>query len=324
MKTNKEKIALVTGANSGIGYETVRQLSKRNYGTIILACRSIAKAQNTKEKLLTEGYHSSYELLAVDVSERYSTEAALSDLIKLGQPIDLLILNACMNPGSYLENQNGMELTVASSLLGHHILTQGLLRNQLLTDDAKILISGSEAARGDVPMMGLPNLEEEKNQSEVTIKEVLKAHIFNKGEKSYNPFKTYAFSKVLVTLWAKSLARELPSGMIVNTISPGGTPDTNLVRDQAWFMKKLMMPMMSVVGVKLGVMGTLAQAADRYLAIEGFDSSTSGDFWVSKKGKMTGPLTIFNSDMIDNKDYQDTVWEIMEEVTKNEAHYEEV
>ena len=46
-------------------------------------------------------------------------------------------------------------ITAATSLIGHHVLTMGLLGEGLLAPDAHIIIAGSEAARGDVPMMGL-------------------------------------------------------------------------------------------------------------------------------------------------------------------------
>jgi NAD(P)-dependent dehydrogenase (short-subunit alcohol dehydrogenase family) len=53
---NNEKTALVTGANSGIGFETVQQLAKAGYGNIILATRTLEKADDTAKLLREKGF----------------------------------------------------------------------------------------------------------------------------------------------------------------------------------------------------------------------------------------------------------------------------
>jgi NAD(P)-dependent dehydrogenase (short-subunit alcohol dehydrogenase family) len=153
--SNNKKTALITGANSGIGLETVRQLSHLGYKKIILACRTIEKGEQTIKKLLDEGYEAMYSVVTVNLANKDSSYKALKELIIRNHKIDLLILNACVSPGGLEKNNDGMELTFASALLGHHILAMGLLKANLLSTNAKIVTAGSEAARGDVPMMWL-------------------------------------------------------------------------------------------------------------------------------------------------------------------------
>ena len=81
------------------------------------------------------------------------------------------------------------------------------------------------------------------------------------------------------------------------------------------FLIKIMMPMMEKIGPMFGMSGTLSDAAHRYLKILDFDETTNGRFWVSKKGKMAGPLVLFSSSYIDNIDFQNAVWEIVDGIS---------
>jgi NAD(P)-dependent dehydrogenase (short-subunit alcohol dehydrogenase family) len=81
---NKAKTALVTGANSGIGFETVQQLAKLGYGNIILATRTLEKADNTAKLLRDEGYGDVFSSLAIDTSDVGSARLAADKLIEDG------------------------------------------------------------------------------------------------------------------------------------------------------------------------------------------------------------------------------------------------
>jgi hypothetical protein len=75
----------------------------------------------------------------------------LAELVKRSPPIDFLLLNAGMIPGKErVLTAAGVEATQAP-LIGHHQLTAGLLGARLPSPDARIVITGSEAARGDFP-----------------------------------------------------------------------------------------------------------------------------------------------------------------------------
>ena len=157
---NKSKTALVKGANSGIGFEAASQLAEDGYGRVILACRTIEKADVAKEQLIQRTGKHVFEGLAVDVSEGKAAHAAVDKLVEQDVQVDVLILNAGMSTGTKpVHNSDGVELTFASTLIGHHTMTMRLLAEQRLSKNARIVIAGSEGARGNVPSMNIPDFQ---------------------------------------------------------------------------------------------------------------------------------------------------------------------
>ena len=119
------RVALVTGANSGLGLETARALSAHG-ATVILACRSPRKGENARLQLMAEGLTrlDLLELNLADLTDVARAAAVVSD--RYGQ-LDLLINNAgVMAPPRQLTPQ-GHELQFGVNHLGHMALTQALL-----------------------------------------------------------------------------------------------------------------------------------------------------------------------------------------------------
>jgi NAD(P)-dependent dehydrogenase (short-subunit alcohol dehydrogenase family) len=144
-------IALVTGASSGVGFETAYQLAATGYAKVILGCRTLEKAAAARERLLARGAADVFDVLEIDVSEVQSSRRASDELLRQGHALSLLILNAGTAGGStVIRNSAGIDVTFASTLIGHHTLTLGLLNGGGITDHGRIIIAGSEAARGDV------------------------------------------------------------------------------------------------------------------------------------------------------------------------------
>src|SRR5271156_4348932 len=144
--------ALVTGATSGLGYAAARTLAGEGWREIIVTGRSLNRVQETAAQLAAEAKRQVFPPRELNLDPPSSVQSALAALVKRGQPIDFLLLNAGMVPG------NKRVLTVAgieeaqAPLIGHHQLTIGLLRANLLSPNARIGIAGAEPARGGVPM----------------------------------------------------------------------------------------------------------------------------------------------------------------------------
>ena len=153
----KSNTALVTGANSGLGFEASGQLAEAGYGRVILACRTLAKAEAAKQALTERVGSNPFETLEVDVSSVASAQAASDELVRRGHPIDVLLLNAGMVSGEAMNKSvDGFEVSFASSIIGHHVMTIRLLDAGMLPEGARVVIAGSEAARNDLPsMMGM-------------------------------------------------------------------------------------------------------------------------------------------------------------------------
>ena len=122
---------------------------------IIVTGRSLARVQETAAQLAAETKRQVFTPLELDLDTPSSVQSALAELVKRGRPIDFLLLNAGMVPGKErVLTAAGVEASQAP-LIGHHQLTVGLLRANLLSPNARIVIAGAEPARGGVPHVQL-------------------------------------------------------------------------------------------------------------------------------------------------------------------------
>ncbi len=287
-----QKTALVTGANSGIGLDTVEQLAKLGYEKIIIGARTLEKAAHTTKLLQEKGYGDIFASLAMDTSDVDSAKRAAEQIKRSGFRIDLLILNAGSVTAGLEKNKDGVDLTFASTLVGHHVLTMLLLENRILSDQSNIVIAGSEAARGDVPGMSLPDLDQiskevYQNNMQATLEAFAKG--YSVGE--YNVMKAYSVAKLYVAWWASMLNEKLPEGIRVFAISPGSVPSTNFARHQSFLMRNVLLPLMSTVGRFMSAAGPVSSASERYISSVKMPDENSGKFYASPAGKMIGTLT---------------------------------
>src|SRR5579862_2574145 len=135
------RFALVTGTTSGLGHAAARLLAIEGYRQVIVTGRSVARVHETAAQLAAETKLQVFTPLQLDLDTPSSVEAALAELVRRGQPIDLLLLNAGMVPGKKrVITAAGVEASQAP-LIGHHQLAVGLLRANLLSSDARIVIA---------------------------------------------------------------------------------------------------------------------------------------------------------------------------------------
>ncbi len=308
--------ALVTGANSGIGYETAFQLESAGYKKVILGCRTIEKGESARKNLIERGSKDVFETIAIDVSEVESSLAAGKELISRGYRIDLLILNAGMSSGSTItKNSNGVDMTFASTLIGHHTLTMHLLNNGGINENGKILIAGSEAARGDVPGISLPNMDEVvKTDFKGSLHDALKAYAEATYPTKYVPMNSYALAKLYVAWWASSLSKNLTNGITINAVSPGAVSSTSFGRDMPWFMQKIMMPIMKTIGPMMGMDGPVSSAGERYLDVSHYGAEASGKFFGSPPKKLVGKLEEQRTSLILDEKKQDEGYKLIVEL----------
>ena len=154
----EHSIALITGTTSGLGYAAARTLAGEGWREIIVTGRSLARAQETAAQLAAETKTQVFTPLELDLDTPSSVQSALAELVKRGRPIDFLLLNAGLVPfKERVLTAAGIEASQAP-LIGHHQLTVGLLRANLLSPDARIVIAGAEPARGGVPMFSFTDV----------------------------------------------------------------------------------------------------------------------------------------------------------------------
>ena len=313
MDQGNTRTALVTGASSGLGFEASVQLAEAGYRRVIVTARTAEKAASTQKRLEERTGKNVFETLILDNDRLDTVEAAASGL-EGSDPIDTLILNAGIAPPRELQmTVDGFDAVVSSSLIGHHLFTMRLLEDDLLTADASIVIAGSEAARGDVPMFKPIDFDQFAEKHFDGDREAAIASYFRMEPPSeYKSGDVYATAKQFSVWWANELASRLPNGMTVNTVSPGSTPGTDVMRDIPFMMRYVMVPIFKVIP---GMSHSIQDGAGRYLEIAHRDDGVTGAFFASAPKKMTGPLTEIELDHFDRPESQSALWTVLAEVT---------
>src|SRR5579863_9943226 len=218
----KDKIVVITGANSGLGLETARQLAARG-AQIILVCRDPVRGATAQRVVAGVSTANAPILRVADVSSQASLRALAEDLRKSVPHIDILINNAGgMFPRREL-TVDGIERTLATNYLAPFLLTQLLLPSLFAAPAARI-VNIASALHG-VPTDVLDNLQ---------------------GELKYSFMSAYRVSKFAVISFTYELARRLNgTHTTVNCVEPGPTKTgfgdrmTGLPRLFALTMKRL-------------------------------------------------------------------------------------
>jgi NAD(P)-dependent dehydrogenase (short-subunit alcohol dehydrogenase family) len=199
------KTALVTGCNSGIGYETMRVLALRGahvYGT----GRTVEKAREACARVVGRTTP-----LMLELSDFDSIVSAAEQFKAAGTPLDILICNAGIMELPELEQVEGIEKQFYVNHLGHFVLVNNLLAQIIAAPQGRVVSVSSGRATGAVPPEGIQfdNLS---------------------GEKGYDPELAYGQSKLANVLFTLELARRLENtAATANALRPGVIP-TNLGR----------------------------------------------------------------------------------------------
>jgi NAD(P)-dependent dehydrogenase (short-subunit alcohol dehydrogenase family) len=309
----ENKIALVTGATSGLGHAAARLLAGEGYREIIVTGRSLTGARQAAAQLAAENKRAIFTPLALDLDKPSSVQSAVAELVKRGQPIDFLLLNAGLVPFKKRAlTATGVESSQAP-LIGHHQLTVGLLHANLLSPNARIVIAGAEPARGGVPMFkytDLPAFAASRYQGDRTA--AVEALIRNGPNVKYVPNNAYADAKLIIAWWTAALARRLPSGMAVYAVSPGGATGTNVVRSAGFALRYLMIPIVNLIP---GMNQTPETAAGRYIQASKFGTDVSGQFFASAKGKFSGPMEVQRQPHLHDRASQEAAWQAVVKVS---------
>lgn len=202
---------LVTGANSGLGLETVRVLARA--GATVWGTGRTAE----KVKAAWTGMQGELHPLECELAEPGSVRACVSALQQTGRRFDALICNAGVMALPRLELACGYEKQFFTNHIGHFLLVTGL--SDVLTDAGRVVLLSSEAHRMAPPGgIQFDNL---------------------RGEKKYHPWAAYGQSKLANLLFAKELARRWAgSQRAVNAVHPG-VIGTNLWRNMPRMLSAL-------------------------------------------------------------------------------------
>ena len=132
------KVAIVTGANSGIGYQVTLGLIKKDF-EVIMACRNIQKAEEAKVKILKIHPHAKINPMKIDMSSLDEVKKFADQFQTQYQNLHLLINNAGIMMSPYKVSEDGFENQFATNYIGHFALTGLLLPILTSTSDSRII-----------------------------------------------------------------------------------------------------------------------------------------------------------------------------------------
>jgi NAD(P)-dependent dehydrogenase (short-subunit alcohol dehydrogenase family) len=178
-------VTLVTGANSGIGYETAKALADHG-AHVILACRDREKARRARDKLESELDRSSLELLDLDLADLVSVRRAATAVLSEHARLDVLINNAGVMGTPYRLTADGFELQMGTNHFGHFALTGLLLDRIVTTERSRIVTVSSHLHRMGRLDRGDPT-----------------------GASAHNTWMSYGTSKLANLLFTAELSRRL-------------------------------------------------------------------------------------------------------------------
>ncbi|KAJ2724043.1 hypothetical protein GGI07_002248 [Coemansia sp. Benny D115] len=195
-----KKIAIITGANSGIGYETAKAVGRAGFHTI-LACRNPELAKEAVEKLERQtGLEGRFEYVHLDLASLKSVKEFVEEFKSRGRALDLLINNAGVMACPYSQTADGLEMQFGTNHVGHFALTTGLLDELKKAPAARVVVVSSMGS--------------------FMVNEISYEAIEQRDK--YSRTDNYAISKLANITFAATLARKLQGTSVkVNALHPG-------------------------------------------------------------------------------------------------------
>jgi NAD(P)-dependent dehydrogenase (short-subunit alcohol dehydrogenase family) len=198
------RIAIVTGANSGIGFHTARELALHG-AAVTLACRDIGRGAQAVKRIKAVHPEADVDLTYLDLADMSSVRSFADDWRK---PLDLLINNAgVMAPPKRRTTRDGFELQFGTNHLGHYVLTGLLLPHLLQAAEPRVVTVSSMAHFGG------------------------QLSVLDANGGPYNSQQAYSDSKLANLIFAMELQRRATSSgtKLVSTAAHPGVSATGLV-----------------------------------------------------------------------------------------------
>ena len=213
------RVAVVTGANSGLGYHVALALAEAG-ADVVLACRNAEKAESAMASIRSFAPGATVSFSRLDLADLSSVAAFAGDFASTHDRLDLLINNAGLMAVAESRTVDGFETQIGVNHLGHFALTQRLLPAITSTPGARVASMSSLAHRGG--RLALDDLMFER--------------------RGYGRWAAYCQSKLANLLFVAELQRRLAesgSGAIAVAAHPG-MAQTNLGSEYAltnWIMR---------------------------------------------------------------------------------------
>ncbi len=280
------RVAIVTGSNTGLGYDTARVLAAHG-AKVVLAVRNTEKGDAAAAKIVGAVPHADVKVQALDLGSLQSVRAAAEEL-KAGNPrIDLLINNAgVMYPSPRQTTADGFELQFGTNHLGHFALT-GLLLDHLLPVEGSRVVTLSSVGHRIRAAIHFDDLQ---------------------FERSYDRVVGYGQSKLSNLLFTYELQRRLAAGQepTIALAAHPGVADTELGRQNP--VLNFLYPFVSQ-SAAMGALPTLRAATD--------PTALGGQYYGPDGlgGTRGYPKVVASSRQSYDQGLQERLWTVSEELT---------
>ena len=206
------RVAVVTGANGGLGLETSRQLARKG-AHVVMAARNLDKAATAEEDIRSEVANASLKVYPLDLGSLASIQGAAEQISAEHAQVDLLINNAGVMATPRLETADGFELQFGTNHLGHFALTAQLMP-ALLKGRAARVVTVTSTAR---------HFAAELDPTDVHM------------EREYSPWRSYGRSKLANLHFAVELNRRLNDSRsaVTSLVAHPGYSNTDLQTQSA-------------------------------------------------------------------------------------------
>ncbi|WP_257170534.1 oxidoreductase [Bradyrhizobium sp. SRS-191] len=237
------RTAIVTGANTGLGFETARMLARRG-ADVVLACRNPDKGRDALARIHEEKPKGKIALDMLDLADLDSIAAFAGRFAASHDRLDLLINNAGLMLPPLSRTKQGFELQFGTNHLGHAALTARLAPLVLRTPGARFVIVSSMAHHG-----GVIDFDD-----------------LNWNSRPYHPLKAYQQSKLANLLFGLELQRRLTvsgSDARVTAAHPGWTKSDlqRHLRPHERLMASVLNPILQLTTTQ-GALNTMRAATD--------------------------------------------------------------
>lgn len=286
------KVIIVTGGNSGLGYESVKAFAGKG-ASVVLASRREEKGREASDKISEDFPAADIKVMKLDLADLSSVESFAANFRTGYDRLDILMNNAGIMTTPYFTTRDGFEGQMGTNHLGHFALTGRLLDIIMSSPGSRIVNVSSSAHKAG--KMDFDNL------------------LFEKG-KGYSPMKAYGRSKLANLLFTYELQRRLEeAGSDTSCLAAHpGFSSTNLVRYiNKKFIYKLLSPFMSLIS-QSAAMGALPQIR---AAVD--PDARGGEYYgPGGFGGMKGcPVRVKSNSASHNMDDARKLWELSEELT---------
>lgn len=286
------KTIIVTGGNSGLGFESVKVFAGKG-AEVIMACRSLEKGGKAKTEILKNIPEGKIEVAELDLADLNSVHRFVKNFQQNHSRLDVLLNNAGIMTTPYFKTKDGFEGQLGTNHLGHFALTGLLLPVLEKTPKSRVVNVSSMAHKQG--KMDFDNL------------------LFENG-KGYSPMKSYGRSKLANLLFTYELQRFFESNKTdsISVAAHPGVSQTDLFRylDEKWYFR-LVGPAFKAISQE-GKMGALPQVR------ASVDPHVKGGEYYGPNGFMElkgYPVKVQSNSRSHNEEDAKKLWEVSEKLT---------